>query len=48
MKLKEIFQKEESRYTIPQMLRWLWQAWRGNRLQATLNATVGLLGVGCS
>ena len=48
MKLKEIFQREESRYTIPQMLRWLWQAWRGNRLQATLNATVGLLGVGCS
>ena len=48
MTLKEIFQREESRYTIPQMLRWLWQAWRGNRLQATLNATVGLLGVGCS
>lgn len=48
MKLKEIFQREESRYTIPQMLRWLWQAWRGNRLQATLNATVGLLGVSCS
>lgn len=48
MKLKEIFHRDESRYTIPQMLRWLWQAWRGNRLQATLNATVGLLGVGCS
>ena len=48
MDLKSIFQHEESRYTIPQTLRWLWHAWRGNRLQATLNATVGLLGVGCS
>lgn len=48
MTLKEILHRDESRYTIPQMLRWLWQAWRGNRLQATLNASVGLLGVGCS
>ena len=41
-------QLEENRYTIPQMLRWLWRAWRGNRLQAVLNATIGLLGVACS
>ncbi|MBR6121450.1 MAG: ABC transporter ATP-binding protein [Prevotella sp.] len=25
--------------------RWLWAAWRGNRMQALLNAAVGLLGV---
>ncbi len=27
-------------------MRWLWRAWRGNRLQAVLNAIVGLLLVG--
>ncbi|MBR1484352.1 MAG: ABC transporter ATP-binding protein [Prevotella sp.] len=48
MIFSQYFHREESRYTIPQMLRWLWQAWRGNRLQAMLNATVGLLGVVCS
>ena len=48
MIFSQYFHREESRYTIPQMLRWLWQAWRGNRLQAVLNATVGLLGVVCS
>lgn len=42
------FHRDDSHYTIPQMLRWLWRAWRGNRLQAVLNATVGLLGVVCS
>lgn len=48
MNLWNISHSDESHYTIPQMLRWLWRAWRGNRLQATLNASVGLLGVGCS
>ena len=33
---------------IPQILRWLWKAWRGNRLQAMLNAGVGLLEVAAS
>lgn len=27
------------------MSRWLWRAWKGNRWQATLNATIGLLDV---
>jgi len=48
MNLWNISHSDESHYTIPQMLRWLWRAWRGNRLQAMLNASVGLLGVGCS
>ena len=26
-----------------QILRWLWSAWRGNRLQAVLNALIGVL-----
>lgn len=28
--------------------RWLWKSWRGNRLQAILNAMIGLLEVGVS
>ena len=32
-------------YTASEILKWLWQAWRGNRLQAILNALVGLLSV---
>lgn len=31
-----------------QIARWLWRALRGNRLQATLNALVGLIGVALS
>jgi len=31
-----------------QMVQWLWRVIRGNRLQVFLNATIGLLGVGCS
>lgn len=30
------------------MVAWLWNVWKGNRLQATLNATIGLLGVAIS
>lgn len=30
------------------LLRWLWDAWRGNRLQAVLNALIGLGTVGVS
>ena len=36
---------EDSRYPVRQILRWLWRAWRGNRLQAGLNAALGLIGV---
>ena len=39
---------EDSRYPVRQILRWLWRAWRGNRLQAGLNAMLGLLGVAVS
>ena len=39
---------EQSRYSAKVILRWLWQAWRGNRLQAVLNAAIGLLGVAVS
>ena len=45
MKIKELIKIPESKYTVRQILRWLWAAWKGNRLQAVLNATIGLLGV---
>ncbi len=48
MKLIEKLHNPESKYTIRDIIRWLWQAWRGNRLQATLNASIGLLGVAVS
>lgn len=35
-------------YSTTKILRWLWGAWRGNRLQASLNAVAGLSGVGVS
>lgn len=47
-RLKEIFQRTDSHYTVKQIVRWLWSAWRGNRFQAVLNAVIGLLGVGIS
>lgn len=46
--VKEWLKVPDTQYTTGQIIRWLWQAWRGNRLQATLNALVGLLQVGVS
>jgi ABC-type multidrug transport system fused ATPase/permease subunit len=40
--------RTESKYTITQILRWLWRAWRGNRLQAVLDASIGLTSVAVS
>lgn len=48
MTLKDLFKIPETKYSARVILRWLWQAWRGNQLQAVLNATIGLLGVGLS
>ena len=36
------------KYGAKTLLKWLWRAWRGNRLQAILNAMVGLLSVAVS
>ncbi len=38
----------DSKYSAMQIFRWLWKVWKGNRLQATLNACIGLTGVGFS
>lgn len=47
-KIKSLFRIPDSRYTTREIFWWLWGAWRGNRLQAVLNAAVGLLGVAVS
>jgi len=45
MKIKELFRLKESKYGARVIMKWLWRAWRGNRLQAVLNAAIGLLQV---
>lgn len=42
---KGLFKKKESKYTTAEILRWLWRAWRGNRLQAAINMALGLTNV---
>ena len=48
MNLRKLFQIPENHYTVREIFRWLWKALKGNRLQAILNATIGLLGVALS
>lgn len=48
MSMKNWLKLPTSRYTTRQIARWLWNALRGNRLQACLNASVGLIGVALS
>lgn len=45
MGIKSLFNTPKTKYKVRDIFRWLWRAWRGNRLQAILNALVGLLGV---
>lgn len=47
-KLKDFFNLHTSRYSTSQLLKWLWKAWHGNRLQTSLNALTGLAGVAVS
>ena len=44
-KLKKYFAGSQNKYTSREILVWLWNAWKGNRFQAFLNATIGLLEV---
>lgn len=43
--LREWLRVPQTRYTSRQIMRWLWTAWKGNRLQAGLNAAIGLMSV---
>ena len=44
-KILERLHNPESRYSVRQIVRWLWRVFRGNRLQAVLNAVIGVAGV---
>lgn len=37
-----LFKVPKFKYTASMLLRWLWGAWKGNRLQTILNASIGL------
>ena len=45
MNFREILRRHKTKYSTMTILKWLWQAWKGNRFQAVLNATVGVLSV---
>ncbi len=45
-KLRSILEIPDNKYTVRQISCWLWKVLQGNRLQAVLNAGIGLLGVG--
>ena len=45
MNLKEFLQLPDNHYTAGEIFRWLWKILQGNRLQAILNAGIGLMGV---
>ena len=46
MTLKTLLRIPAFKYDARTLMKWLWNAWRGNQLQAILNATIGLLSVG--
>lgn len=48
MTLKEWFHRPGARYGTHVIFFWLWEAWRGNRLQALLNVLIGVSQVGVS
>lgn len=48
MNIKNFLKLPASKYSIRTIVSWLWGAWRGNRLQAMLNASIGLLDVAVS
>lgn len=48
MRLLDRLHNPESKYSVRQLLRWLWINLRGNRVQVVFNSAIGMLGVGCS
>ncbi len=45
MNIRQWFKIPTPKYSAKVIFKWLWRAWRGNQLQAILNATIGLLAV---
>lgn len=48
MRLLKRLQNPDSRFTVRELLLWLWRVLKGNRRQTLLNAVIGILGVGVS
>ena len=44
-RVKVYLNPKKSKYTAKEIFKWLWGIWKGNRLQAILNASLGLAGV---
>ena len=44
-KIQRLLNVPDGRYPISVIVRWLWNSWRGNHLQAILNAVIGLVEV---
>lgn len=44
-KLKQLFEIPDNHFSAKEIFQWLWKALQGNRLQAGMNACIGLLGV---
>ena len=47
-KIKELLRIPKTHYSACQIFRWLWRASRTNRLQATINACIGMVSVAVS
>lgn len=47
-RLSKLLKQRGGQYSAREIAKWLWLAWRGNRLQASLNAAIGLTSVGVS
>lgn len=45
MQIKSLLRIPDNKYSTKTILRWLWLAWNGNRLQAMLNASIGVMQV---
>ena len=45
MHLKSFFHIPATRYPTTTIVKWLWRAWRGNHLQALINASLGIMEV---
>ena len=45
MRIKTLLKIPDFKYDARTIMKWLWHAWRGNQLQAVLNALIGLLSV---
>ena len=48
IKLNTLLKIPKTKYPTRTILAWLWEAWRGNRLQAVLNALIGVADVALS